>query len=153
MARRKMKDITSEVVDATEYIKKTDVAYQIFTGESEDEYYTFEEPKFNQALELVCVNMVKKESFVNVVINRELNVPYSSDIIPELKFSLGKGVIIKSVEVVNLTWLNKTVDQAKEEMKEKELEYYRELIPKLLEQRLGTPIQQQPPQNNKNLLI
>lgn len=107
--------------------------YQILTGLTEEEYYTYDSPIFTEDYEaLKCTNVIIKKSIIRKVVNKQIVVHYSSEIIDEQSFLLEDGVVIKSLDSEKLEWINKTEAQTEALLKERELEVYRELVPKLL---------------------
>lgn len=120
--------------------------YQILNGKSEDEeeYYTYEAPAFDSEKNtLFCTKIFKKLEVSRVVINKTIKCFYSSEFLEDKNFPLEDGVGIKTIETAKLTWIFKSKEQAEEALKDRELEVYREIIPKLVNQ----------PQQTKNLFI
>lgn len=110
--------------------------YQILTGKSElEEFYTVEAPQFSKDFEaLTCTNVIMKESVERQVINKKITFYYASPVIEHKEFYLEDGVLIKTIDADKLTWLEKTKDEAEEALKDRELEVYREILPKLIGQ-------------------
>lgn len=123
--------------------------YRILTGLTEEEYYTYDHPIFSDDYEsLNCTNIIIKEGISRNIINKKIVVNYASDFISEKSFLLSDGVVIKSLLTDELDWLNKSELTAFEDLKDKELEVYREMIPKLL-----SSVNETQHIKNKNLLI
>jgi hypothetical protein len=130
--------------------------YQILTGNSEDEYYTFFTPKFKDDEFLVCKDIIIRLFVERTVINKKIKADYASEIITEQSFALSDGVVIKSFDIEDVGWINRAQIEAEEQLKDRELEVYREIIPKLLTRQNQTyPISETPvqTQGNKNLFI
>ncbi|MEO6305627.1 MAG: hypothetical protein ABIP51_20865 [Bacteroidia bacterium] len=127
--------------------------YQILTGLSDDEYYTYDHPTFStDYTDLICTHVIIKNSVSRQVINKQINVHYASKFIETLSFLLEDGVVIKALNSNDLEWLNKTEEDAIELLKDRELEVYREIMPKLVAMsQNNNNIEQN--RNNKSLLI
>lgn len=133
------KEINNSVetpIEDENLIVKSPKIYQILTGKSElDEFYTVEAPKFSSDFEaLICSNVIMKESVERTVINKKITFFYASPVIESKEFFLEDGVLIKTIEADKLTWLEKTKEEADEALKDRELEVYREILPRLIGQ-------------------
>lgn len=108
--------------------------YQIFTGLTEEEFYTYCYPIFSADYEeLICKEVVEKLFLEVVILKKRITANYSAEILEEKNFKLSDGVVIKTIEEEKvMDWINKTKDMAEMTLQTKELEVYRELIPKIL---------------------
>lgn len=108
--------------------------YQIFTGLTEEEFYTYRYPVFSADYEeLICKEVIEKLFLEVVILKKRITANYSAEILEEKSFKLSDGVVIKTIEEDKvMDWINKTHNMAEISLQTKELEVYRELIPKIL---------------------
>lgn len=143
---------------------KKDV-YQIFSGNTDDEFYTFETPVI-EIDKVVCKKLIQKGVIWENVMDEKIEEFYKLDIIPDeqLKkeskyFDLNLGFVIKLLPTETLPWLERTEDMAFVLLKDKVLDYYKTLLPKLigdvrmLQQQLNGQEFQTPIPIKRNLLI
>jgi NACalpha-BTF3-like transcription factor len=109
--------------------------YQILSGLTEEEFYTFSPPAFSADFDtLLCLSVYSKKTITQKIANKTITAYYSHFSDVEKSFKLSNAVLIKSFNVESvIDWIYKNEDEAKNELKERELEVYRELIPILLE--------------------
>lgn len=109
--------------------------YQIFTGVTEEEFYTYCYPVFSADYEdLVCKELIEKLSIEAFVLKRKITANYSSDVLEEKSFKLADGVVIKTIEEEKvIDWITKSESVAKSELQIKELELYRSLVPQMIQ--------------------
>ena len=114
---------------------------------NEEENYTFSAPIFSSDYtSLKCKDVIIKKNIKLSIINKIITVSFASEVIKEIDFLLDDGIVIKTLNSSELSWLSKTESDAEVMLKDKELELYRELIPRLINEKTSTQIK-------KNFLI
>lgn len=122
---------------------QTTFIYQILTGDSEDEFYTFTLPFIETqpiSDSLVCINTLKKAVVREMVLENQIEEFYAVEAThpqgkstKELKFDLKTGIVLKLIPVANLNWLNKTQKEAEEQLKDRVLNFYKTTVPNLVQ--------------------
>ena len=108
--------------------------YQILNGSEENFYYSASLPSITEE-HIEIINPFEKLKHSCFIGEKEIFVEYTdaanakSEETPiVVQFDLAVGVIIKSFYAEDLKWLETTFEKAQEEIKEKELDYYRRLF-------------------------
>ena len=108
--------------------------FQIYDPETENEYYTYDKLEIDKNI-LQATNVIQKKILEENVIKQVLQVffSYTSEDLKIKKFNLFKGVVIKVyTEDLLKDWLTINEQTAKELLKEKTLQAYKNLMPNLI---------------------
>jgi len=116
-------------------ISKTDeiILYKLYSPLTNDEYYSYHAPVINLK-EIALYQPFKKETVNENVLKEEIEEYYKAKLNLDndyLYINLSEGLIISFVEESSLIWLQNDITKAKELLKEKSLEVYKTMIPKL----------------------
>jgi len=112
----------------------TKTLFQIYDPETENEYYTYDKLEIDKNI-LQATNVIQKKILEENVIKQVLQVffSYTSEDLKIKKFNLFKGVVIKVyTEDLLKDWLTINEQTAKELLKEKTLQAYKNLMPNLI---------------------
>ncbi len=113
--------------------------YYFYLADSDIEYWSFDNPEIFDGV-LYLKNVIKQETIKEIVAKQEIYIVYNKDINNKksnFKFPLidCEGIAIKCYNInnVDLSWIYKSEEKAKEELKEKKLLLYENLMPHLLQ--------------------
>lgn len=113
-----------------------DKIYQILSGNIDEEFYSFSIPTIC-AETAVCNEVIKKVIISEIVLGEVLEEYYEQSYSIEDKktidFDLSVGFVIKLMNSKELPWLGKDENMAKEALKNKVLQHYQNIVPKLVE--------------------
>lgn len=158
------KDIVEE--EKVEIRKEMDKpVYSIMSGNGDEEYYSYKAP-FSKANKIVISNPflkgTKRENILDTFIEVYFVMPINNTEIVDgencLLFEMSEGILIKEHIALDLNWLMKWEVEAVQELKDKTILQYQQLVPALMnkvkqiETQLQSNYEQNNYQNDKNLL-
>jgi hypothetical protein len=114
--------------------------FSIMGGEDDDEYYTYFAPYFtpmtqdpHKEWKLVMHNPFKRGSVSQEVLGEQVEVSYKTASIPgDIVFPVSQGVLVKEYAVEEIEWLSKTLEQAQNEIKDRVIMRYNQVVPSLI---------------------
>lgn len=127
-----------EGTKAPEIKTATDIIYYFYLGDTEVEYYTFIAPEIVDGI-IYIKNVIKKGVVSEQVLETELFSAYldsNENKLQNIKFPIidSEGVILKchSTKNMDLQWVNKTKEDAVNDLKEQKLKLYDKVMPNIL---------------------
>lgn len=115
--------------------------FQILTGDSDDEFYTFLTPEISKDKKyLICQEVLIKKIISIEVLNEVLTSSYSEKQPQNINHLLENGVLIKTLPIEYIyDWWEITKEAAESALKDQELQIYRKTIPALVNQSSQQP--------------
>lgn len=124
--------------DELEDIEDIKYVYYLYIGDTEAEFYTFQNPEIIDGA-VYIKNVIKKEVIKEQVLEHVITIPFKAPSqLQNLKFPIvdSEGMIIKcsTYNSADLKWIYKSKEEAIEEMKTAKLQVYDKVLPEIYKQ-------------------